>query len=74
MRSRPLAVPVVGTYLVSAAVLSGYLLYTSAVDTVVCLQGNRGNQQYVVPDGAAAGAVVIWCRAFTVAFGTASLR
>jgi hypothetical protein len=41
------------------------------------LRGNRGTQQYAVPGGvdlARYGAVVIWCRAFTVAFGTASLR
>lgn len=37
------------------------------------LTGNKGNQQYDVPAGAEAGAVVIWCRAFTVAFGTATL-
>ena len=37
------------------------------------LKGNKGNQQYDVPAGAATGAVVIWCRAFTVAFGTATL-
>jgi hypothetical protein len=37
------------------------------------LKGNKGNQQYDVPAGAPAGAVVIWCRAFTVAFGTATL-
>jgi hypothetical protein len=37
------------------------------------LKGNKGDQQYDVPDGAPAGAVVIWCRAFTVAFGTATL-
>jgi len=37
------------------------------------LKGNKGNQQYDVPAGAEAGAVVIWCRAFTVAFGTATL-
>ena len=38
------------------------------------LKGNKGNQQYDVPAGAEAGAVVIWCRAFTVAFGTAKLE
>ena len=38
------------------------------------LKGNKGNQQYDVPAGAEAGAVVIWCRAFTVAFGTATLE
>lgn len=38
------------------------------------LKGNRGDQQYVVPDGAPEGAVVIWCRAFSVAFGAAALR
>lgn len=40
------------------------------------LRGNRGTQQYEVPAGADLGryrAVVIWCRAFTVAFGTAAL-
>jgi len=37
------------------------------------LKGNKGNQQYDVPAGAETGAVVIWCRAFTVAFGTAAL-
>ena len=37
------------------------------------LKGNKGNQQYTIPDGAATGAVIIWCRAFTVAFGTATL-
>ena len=38
------------------------------------LKGNQGDQQYDVPGAAEAGAVVIWCRAFTVAFGTATLR
>ena len=37
------------------------------------LKGNKGDQQYDVPGGSPAGAVVIWCRAFTVAFGTAPL-
>lgn len=40
------------------------------------LRGNRGTQQYDVPAGvdrSRYGAVVIWCRAFTVAFGTAPL-
>lgn len=40
------------------------------------LRGNRGTQQYEVPAGTDLGryrAVVIWCRAFTVAFGTAAL-
>ena len=164
LRWRPLAVPVVGAYLVTAAVLGGYLLYASTVDKVVNedvvvaaprvtatpsegadastapagpveiasgrftnqahntsgqatlieqpngdrvvtltrfktdpgpdvrvylapdpggtvksaidlggLKGNKGNQQYDVPTAAKAGAVVIWCRAFTVAFGTATL-
>ena len=163
LRWRPLAVPVVGAYLVTAAALGGYLLYSSTVDKVVNedvvvaaprvtatasesadastapagpveiasgrftnqahntsglatlieqpngervvtltrfktdpgpdvrvylvpdpvagikdavdlggLKGNKGNQQYDVPAGAEAGAVVIWCRAFTVAFGTAT--
>ncbi len=38
------------------------------------LKGNKGDQQYAVPRGARAGTVTIWCRAFTVAFGSARLR
>ena len=38
------------------------------------LKGNKGDQQYVVPPGATAGSVVIWCRAFSVRFGSAVLR
>jgi len=45
---------------------------TGAVD-LGRLKGNRGNQQYALPEGARAGAVVIWCRAFSVAFGVAEL-
>jgi hypothetical protein len=37
------------------------------------LKGNRGDQQYEVPEGAPVGAVVIWCRAFSVGFGVAEL-
>jgi hypothetical protein len=39
------------------------------------LKGNRGDQEYAVPATASSvrGAVVIWCRAFTVNFGYASL-
>jgi hypothetical protein len=37
------------------------------------LKGNKGDQQYSVPKDAEPGAVVIWCRAFSVAFGTATL-
>jgi hypothetical protein len=40
------------------------------------LRGNKGTQQYAVPSGvdtSGYGAVVIWCRAFSVAFGTAAL-
>jgi hypothetical protein len=39
------------------------------------LKGNRGDQQYEVPRGAptANASVVIWCRAFSVAFASASL-
>jgi len=36
------------------------------------LKGNRGDQQYAVPRGAALGAVVVWCRPFSVAFGEAA--
>jgi hypothetical protein len=41
------------------------------------LKGNRGTQQYDVPadlGDEALGAVVIWCRAFSVAFGRAALE
>ena len=40
------------------------------------LKGNRGNQQYEVPpnvDTASYSTVVIWCRAFSVEFGSARL-
>jgi hypothetical protein len=40
------------------------------------LKGNRGNQQYVVPkqvDPTRFGSVVVWCRAFSVAFVQAPL-
>ncbi len=37
------------------------------------LKGNKGDQQYAVPPGAPTGAVVLWCRSFSVAFGTAAL-
>jgi hypothetical protein len=38
------------------------------------LKGNKGNQQYAVPAGAPTGRVVIWCRAFSVVFGSADLQ
>jgi hypothetical protein len=38
------------------------------------LKGNKGDQQYVVPSSARGASVVVWCRAFSVAFGTAVLR
>jgi hypothetical protein len=37
------------------------------------LRGNRGNQQYDIPPDAPTGAVLIWCRAFSVGFGIAEL-
>jgi hypothetical protein len=40
------------------------------------LRGNKGNQQYTIPPGVDTeryDTVVIWCRAFSVAFGSASL-
>lgn len=41
------------------------------------LKGNRGNQQYELPRGvdlAGHGTVVVWCRAFSVGFTSATLR
>jgi hypothetical protein len=40
------------------------------------LKGNRGDQQYELPRGADVenATVVIWCRAFSAAFGSARLR
>jgi hypothetical protein len=40
------------------------------------LKGNRGDQQYALPEDARVGAstVVIWCRAFSAPFGSAPLR
>jgi Electron transfer DM13 len=40
------------------------------------LRGTRGDQQYRIPAGArvAGATAVIWCRAFSVAFGSAALR
>jgi hypothetical protein len=40
------------------------------------LKGNRGDQQYEIPRGAAVAgrSVVIWCRAFSAPFGSAVLR
>jgi hypothetical protein len=40
------------------------------------LKGNKGNQNYVIPDGTDLDrydTVVIWCRRFTVGFGAAEL-
>lgn len=149
-RRRPLALPVLGTYVVTAVAVGGFLLYASSVDKVVreqvavegragnvalaagafvsgdhetsgraalvrtgggttvltltgletspgpdlrvylvtgsaeslgdvvdlgALRGNRGDQQYDVPGTVSAEhrTVVIWCRAFSVAFGSAEL-
>jgi len=40
------------------------------------LKGNRGDQQYTLPSGVdpTAHTVVIWCRAFSAAFGSAMLN
>jgi hypothetical protein len=37
------------------------------------LKGNRGDQQYSVPAGSPEAAVLIWCRAFSARFGSATL-
>jgi Electron transfer DM13 len=40
------------------------------------LKGNKGDQQYELPDGLKPrnGTVLIWCRAFSALFGSAELR
>ena len=39
------------------------------------LKGNKGTQRYDLPiDAPVSGSVVIWCRAFSVAFGAADFR
>jgi hypothetical protein len=41
------------------------------------LKGNIGNQQYALPAGLelrGAATVIVWCRAFSVSFGAATLR
>jgi hypothetical protein len=40
------------------------------------LKGNKGDQQYELPDGLRPGndSVLIWCRAFSALFGSAELR
>jgi hypothetical protein len=41
------------------------------------LKGNKGDQQYEIPEGAdldRLSEVLIWCRAFSVGFGSAELR
>jgi hypothetical protein len=48
---------------------------SGAVD-LGALKGNRGNQQYAIPPGTDLGAlatVIVWCRAFSVEFGSARL-
>ncbi|HSK16402.1 MAG TPA: DM13 domain-containing protein [Gaiellaceae bacterium] len=48
---------------------------SGAVD-LGALKGNRGNQQYAIPAGldlAALPTVIVWCRAFSVEFGSARL-
>lgn len=50
---------------------------TGAHKNLGSLKGNRGNQQYTVPRGVDIeryDTVVIWCRAFSVAFGAARLK
>jgi hypothetical protein len=48
---------------------------SDAVD-LGALKGNRGNQQYRIPSGVSlrGRAVVIWCRAFSARFGSATLN
>ncbi|WP_053227343.1 DM13 domain-containing protein [Solirubrobacter soli] len=58
--------------LASARTLDGGA--ADAVD-LGALKGNRGNQQYRIPSGVSlrGRAVVIWCRAFSARFGSATL-
>jgi len=51
---------------------SGRAGVSGGVD-IGALKGNKGDQQYDVPSSAPSGQVVIWCRAFSVSFGSAQL-
>lgn len=51
--------------------------YESRTVSLGRLKGNKGDQTYVIPAGvdlARYRSVVIWCRRFAVAFGTAAIR
>ncbi len=48
-----------------------------SVDGAMDLKGNRGDQEYVLPadfNPTDFGQVIIWCRAFSVSFGAATLQ
>jgi Electron transfer DM13 len=67
--------PDVRVYLVAGAVRRGSDVRD--IRDLGALKGNRGNQQYSIPDGVDIqryATVVIYCRTFAVAFGAAALQ
>jgi hypothetical protein len=64
-------------YLSSASADAEGTEYTEDFVDLGALKGNIGNQNYLVPDGTKLSkyqSVVIWCRRFKVAFGSAPLQ
>ena len=78
VRSPAIRLPALAGYALAASAAAIYLGPSVLFDDVIdlgALKGNRGDQQYRIPDGVrlAGHTVVIWCRAFSAPFGKATL-